>query len=252
MKVFDMRILVLMLIGLLAAGNAAADRDRDRERGGYHGKQSYSELKRSWRKSARRYASARLNYLRASSLNAGVCDVLEDSSRSLRMMCIAFCELQSCTPDFTAKKPFENCSRSSKRIYNRYERKRGAGDPEMPCVQQPIAETAVAAAACPCWSGDELSGYLDRNPSDATSCTIDSNSGSQQNFDNVVVSGAGMLSMSSFGSLDGQPSCGLYDTCEDGNCPPMSRLMPISTAQALACEADVASVVLRRTGAACN
>ena len=100
-----MRILVLMLIGLLAAGNAAADRDRDRERGGYHGgKHSYSELKRGWRKSARRYRSARLNYLRASNLNSGVCDVLEGSSRSLRMMCIAFCELQSCTPDFAAEK----------------------------------------------------------------------------------------------------------------------------------------------------
>ena len=243
-----------MLIGLLVAGNAAADRDRDRERGGYHGKQSYSELKRGWRKSTRRYASSRLNYLKASNLNSGVCDVLEGSSRKLRMMCIAFCELQSCTPDFTAEDPFESCSRSSKWIYDRYERKRGAGDPEMPCVQQPIAETAVAAAACPCWSGTELTSFLDRNPADTTSCTVDGGDGvDQQNFDNVVVSGAGILSMSSFGSLNGEPTCGLYDTCEDGACnPAVSRLMPISAEQALACEADIASVVMRRTGAACN
>ena len=153
-----MRILVLMLIGLLAAGNAAADRDRDRERGGYQEKQNYGELKRSWRNSPRGYASSRLNHLRASSLNAGVCDVLEDSSRSLRMMCIAFCELQSCSPDFTADNPFESCSRSSKWIYNRYEQKRGAGDPEMPCVSQsPVVQTTVAAAACPCWSTAEYS-----------------------------------------------------------------------------------------------
>ena len=255
MKVFDMRILVLMLIGLLAAGNAAADRDRDRERGGYQGlKLGHSEVKHGWRKSARRYKSARLNYLKTSNLNSGVCDVLEGSSRSLRMMCIAFCELQSCTPDFAADNPFENCSRSSKWIYNRYERKRGAGDPEMPCVQQPIAEPTEVAAACPCWSGNELTGYLDWNPADATSCIVDSGNGTdQQNFDNVTVSGAGMLAMSSFGSYQGAPTCALYDTGEDGNRnPPVSRLTTISAEQVLACEADIANVVMRRTGAACN
>ena len=124
-------------------------------------------------------------------------------------------------------------------------------------MQQPIVEepTQVAAAACPCWSGTELSSYLDWNPADATSCALDGGNGvDQQNFDNVLVSGAGMLSLSSFGMYQGSPTCALYDSGEDGNrAPPVSRLIPsLSAEQVQACEADIANVVMRRTGAACN
>lgn len=246
-----MRVLVLFVIGLLVAGNAAADRDRDR--GGYHGyskSYSYSLSKRSWRKSARRYASSRLNYLRSTSLNAGVCDELQGSSRGLRMMCIAFCELQSCSPDFTAEKPFESCSRSSKWIYNRYEKRRGAGDPEMPCVKQP-----AVAAACPCWSDAELASF--RRPSSAdpvATCTTDSSPApTMQNFDNLQVSdGAGgyLLSMSSFGNLNGAPSCALTDNCSDGSCLGQTRVLPVDNPDALAaCERDIA---VAASGLTCN
>jgi hypothetical protein len=252
---FDMRILVLMIIGLLVAGNAAADRDRDRERGGYHDRGSYSEMKRGWRKSARRYASSRLNYLRTSSLNSGVCDALDGSSRGLQMMCIAFCELQSCTPDFSADNPFESCSRSSKWIYNRYEKKRGAGDPEMPCVKQPVAETAVAAA-CPCWSSDELANFRYPLSGDrAATCTVDGGNGTtQQNVDNLQISdgaGAYTLSLSSFGSLNNAPTCVAYDACTDGACLGETRMLEASPEQLLACEADIAFAAEAR-GIACN
>ncbi len=256
---FDMRILVLMIVGLLVAGNAAADRDRDRERSGYYDGGSYSEAKhgwrkaakRGWRKSNRRYASARLHYLRASSLNSGVCDVLEGSSRSLRMMCIAFCELQSCTPDLTAENPFESCSRSSKWIYNRYEAKRGPGDPDMPCVQQP-----TTVAACPCWSTEELANF--RSPAvdePIARCALDSSpSDAMQNFDNLQISdgaGAYTLSLSSFGSLNGAPTCALTDICADGNCLDDSRMMEVSADQLTACEADIAQAAANRM-VACN
>lgn len=261
-----MRILVLMLIGLLVAGNAAAGRDHDRgdrERGGYHdhGKGgSYSELKHGlrkhgWRKQARRHASSRLHYLKTSGLNSGVCDELQGSSRSLQMMCIAFCELQSCTPDFAAENPFESCSRSSKWIYNRYEKRRGAGDPEMPCAKQPVAETAVAAA-CPCWSSDELRGFRWPASSDRiATCAVDAGNGTtMQNFDNLQVadgSGAYTLSMSSFGSLNGAPTCAVYDDCTDGACLGVTRMMEVSAEQLAACEADIAFAAAER-GIACN
>ena len=257
-----MRILVLLIIGLLAAGNAAADRDRDRDRGGYHGSgdgyssvQSHRKFKRSWRKSARRYASSRLNYLRSSSLNAGMCDEFQFSKRGLRMMCIAFCELQSCTPDFTAEKPFQSCSRSSKWIYNRYEKRRGAGDPEMPCVSQPVEETAVAAA-CPCWSSDELRDFRYAASGDrVTTCTVDGGDGTtMQNFDNLQIAdgaGAYTLSMSSFGSLNGAPTCALYDDCADGSCLGQTRMQDVNAEQLVACEADIAFAAQER-GIACN
>ena len=254
---FDMRVLVLMIIGLLVAGNAAAGKERSWERGGYQGgKASYSEMKRSWRKSARQFRSSRLNYLRASNLNSGVCDVLEGSSRSLRMMCIAFCELQSCTPDFTADNPFESCSRSSKWIYNRYEKKRGAGDPEMPCVSQPlVAETAAPVAACPCWSAEEFSQLRYAASGDMTRCTVDGvNGDNQQNVDTLLIAGSGYtLNMSSWGNYNGEPSCALFDLCSDGSCLLNdSRLMPVgSQAQLQACEADIANAALAR-GVSCN
>lgn len=254
MKVFDMRVLVFLIVGLLVAGNAAADRDRDRERGGYHGKLGYSEVAGSWRKSARHYKSARLNYLRTSNLNSGVCDELQGSSRSLRMMCIAFCELQSCSPDFTAENPFESCSRSSKWIYNRYQKKRGAGDPDLPCVKQPVEETAVAAA-CPCWSSEELAQFRYQDSADYTSCSLDGGNGtSQENFDNLLISsstGAYTLSLSSFGSLNGVPTCAAFDDCSDGSCLGGTRMMEGSAEQISACEADIAFAAAQR-GIACN
>lgn len=256
---FDMRILVLMIIGLLVAGNAAADRDRDRERAGYHHGWSHSQAKhglrkaerRSWRKSARRYSSSRLNYLQTSNLNAGVCDALEGSSRSLRMMCVAFCEMQSCTPDFTAENPFESCSRSSKWIYNRYEKKRGPGDPDLPCVKQP-----AAVAACPCWTSGELANFRTPTADDRVArCALDASpSTTMQNFDNLQVSdgaGAYTLSLSSFGSLNGAPTCAVTDICADGNCLGESRMMEISADQLAACEADIALAAANR-GVACN
>ncbi|TNF87524.1 MAG: hypothetical protein EP301_06610 [Gammaproteobacteria bacterium] len=246
---------MLLIIGLLAAGHAAADRDHDRDRGGYHGKLGYSEVAGNWRKSARSYSSSRLTFLKTSNLNSGVCDVLEGSSRGLRMMCVAFCELQSCSPDFSAENPFESCSRSSKWIYNRYEKRRGAGDPEMPCVNRP-EPTTQTAAACPCWTGDELSGFRYPASTDrVATCTVDNSpAASIQNFDNMQVSdgaGAYTLSLSSFGSYNGAPTCAMTDICADGVCLDDSRLQEVSAEELLACEADIAMAAANR-GITCH
>ena len=84
-------------------------------------------------------------------LNSGVCDGLADATPGLQQLCVAFCELQDCRPDFSLENPYENCSASSTAVLDSYQTRRGAGDPDMPCVQQPDE-----SAECPCWSRNEL------------------------------------------------------------------------------------------------
>ncbi len=240
------RILLLLIIGLLVSGNAAADNKRDASQKwqGYRAdlvSKSDKPLQRHQRQG--RYSS-RLSFLRASGLNSGVCDELKGTTRGLRMMCIAFCELQSCSPDFTAEEPFQNCSRSSRWILARYEARRGPGDPDMPCIKQP-----EAVAECPCWSREELASFRGQGADDRlASCTLDLDYAESNisNFDNWRVlsqtAGAYSVSLSSFGSYgtDRAPTCAVSDTCADGSCLGESRLMTVTAEQFAACEADVA------------
>ena len=79
--------------------------------------------------------------------NEGVCDDLMFATPGLYGLCVAFCEAQDCEPDFSLDDPFEQCTPSSPRVLAAYDKRKGEGDPEMPCVQQ---------TGCPCWSPEEL------------------------------------------------------------------------------------------------
>lgn len=249
-----MRILVLLIIGLLAAGQAAADRNRDG-----HSWKSYKstmvshsqKLSHSSRQHNSRY-SARLNWLKTTRTNSGVCDELKGASRGLRMMCMAFCEMQACSPDYTAEDPFENCPRSSKWILARYEDRRGPGDPDMPCVKQP-----AAVAECPCWTREELANLRAPSAEDrraACSLNADYPTAGIMNYDNWQIfsdpsaPAPYSTSLSSFGSYgaDGAPSCQLADSSAN-----VSRLMAVTPEQFAACEADVAMSASDR-GLACE
>lgn len=263
-----MRILVLVIIGLLAAGQAEADRNRHDSRWqGYqshlssHAEKARAKMqRRHQQRSVRRaYSSARLNWLQTTGLNSGVCDELKDSSLGLRMMCVAFCELQSCSPDYSLDNPFQNCSRSSKWILARYEKRRGPGDPDMPCVKQP-----EVVAECPCWTREELAGFRGQGANDrVASCSVDvdypgsniSNYDTWQIFSDPNGPSPYMTSLASFGSYgpDGAPSCSVADTCDPATeiCLGESRMMSITSEQLAACEADVAMAAADR-GLACN
>ena len=160
-----MRTLVLMMIGLILAGTASAHGRSGDNWQGYRADLVSQSEKPALRHSKHRYeAGSRLDRLLNSKYNTGVCDDLADATPGLRLMCMAFCEIQTCTPDFTLDNPFESCSKSSQWILARYEARRGPGDPDMPCIQQP-----EAVAECPCWSRDELAGFRfpaasDRHP----------------------------------------------------------------------------------------
>ena len=82
--------------------------------------------------------------------NEGVCDDLMFATPGLYGLCVAFCEAQDCEPDFSLDDPFEQCTPSSPMVLEAYDRRKGEGDPEMPCVQQ---------TGCPCWSTEELADF---------------------------------------------------------------------------------------------
>lgn len=71
--------------------------------------------------------------------NEGVCDVLKtNATPGLYGLCVAYCEAQDL--DTFEKEP------PSTKILENYNKKKVAGDPDMPCLRVP----------CPCWSDAEL------------------------------------------------------------------------------------------------
>lgn len=70
--------------------------------------------------------------------NEGVCDVLQGGSPGLYGLCVAYCEVQDL--DSFEKEPPRT------KILENYNKKKQAGDPDMPCMQ----------VSCPCWTDAEL------------------------------------------------------------------------------------------------
>jgi len=88
--------------------------------------------------------------------NEGICDVLIGSTPGLYGLCNAYCEAQD-LDDYNKEPP-------NTRILANYNKKRQAGDPDMPCI---------AAAPCPCWTQDEKDGIIFDGTS--TACTPTTN-----------------------------------------------------------------------------
>lgn len=71
--------------------------------------------------------------------NEGVCDGLKTTATpGLYGLCVAYCEAQDL--DVTGKEP------PNTKILENYNKRKQAGDPDMPCVKVP----------CPCWTDAEL------------------------------------------------------------------------------------------------
>ena len=80
----------------------------------------------------------------ATPANEGVCDGLraDGVTKGLYGLCVAFCEAQ----DMDVWGELTDPPRG--RLLELYEKKRGDGDPDMPCIAQ---------NTCPCWSAEEVS-----------------------------------------------------------------------------------------------
>jgi hypothetical protein len=76
--------------------------------------------------------------------NEGVCDELQGGTPGLYGLCVAFCEAQDC------ENPFEECSPGSHRVLDKYNQKKNAGDPDMPCI---------LPTECPCFTQAELEAF---------------------------------------------------------------------------------------------
>jgi hypothetical protein len=161
-------------------------------------------------------------------LNAGVCDGLQDATPGLYGLCVSFCEAQTCVPDFSLEDPFQNCKPSSVRLLEQYNRRKGTGDPEMPCVQRSVP--------CPCWSSTEITQLRHPAPGDTAVC---SNGPSQAYWAISGANGSGSYGTVVFGNSTGV--CYLMDSCQDGNCLGVTRNLLISAEQGAACQASAAT-----------
>jgi len=109
-----------------------------------------------------------------------VCDQLKDDgyTKGLYGLCVAFCEAQDHADKSVAITPDElellKSSSPSGRILANYDKKKQAGDPDMPCivvdepvVAEPVVAEPVVADPCPCWSAEEA-GAIDGVLSDGS------------------------------------------------------------------------------------
>ena len=82
----------------------------------------------------------------------GVCDPLKGGTPGLYGLCVAYCEAQDLGDPAKAEG-----KESAFHLLASYERKRGPGDPDMPCLSDPTREVPPAPQAdCPCWTVDTL------------------------------------------------------------------------------------------------
>ena len=85
----------------------------------------------------------------------GVCDVLVDHTPGLYGLCVAYCEAHDADLLSPGGDP-HTLDTPNRKILENYRKRMGAGDPDMPCVQDP----------CPCWDFERF----DHLTSTAESC----------------------------------------------------------------------------------
>jgi len=104
--------------------------------------------------------------------NASVCDVLHEATPGLHGLCVAFCEVQD-HPNILAAiteqeiHALEDAAPSGRLLAN-YNKKKKAGDPDMPCMN-----TTTVTDPCPCWAEAELA-EIDGVMWDGTASSSDS------------------------------------------------------------------------------
>jgi len=147
--------------------------------------------------------------------NEGVCDILQGATPGLYGLCVAYCEAQDL--DTFDKEP------PSTKILANYNKKKKAGDPDMPCLKVP----------CPCWSDEELASIT----SDGIGTCVDSTDGlRKQVIDN--------MSLTKFAEADtgvGRERCRYIDL---NVVPRIVRSFSITAEEAQSCFGDVEQACL--------
>ena len=143
--------------------------------------------------------------------NEGVCDTLKGKTPGLYGLCVAYCEAQDL--DSFDKEP------PNTKILANYNKKKQAGDPDMPCLQVP----------CPCWSDAELAAI----GADGIAAACPSSTNKLQIIDNAP--------KTLFAEADknaGRERCRYIDL---NTVPPIIRSFQITAPEAQSCYAAVES-----------
>lgn len=144
--------------------------------------------------------------------NEGVCDTLKTgASPGLYGLCVAYCEAQDL--DSVDKEP------PSTKILDNYNRKKQAGDPDMPCLKVP----------CPCWTDAELASISADNAAGA--CVRGTNT--IQIIDNTP-----RLHLADANTTVGRERCRYIDA---NQASPVVRIFTISAPEAQSCYTAVSS-----------
>ncbi len=166
-------------------------------------------------------------------VNEGVCDdLMFGATKGLYGLCVAFCEAQDCEPDFSLEDPFENCKASAPKILENYNKRKSAGDPDMPCIQQ---------SSCPCWTSNELAGLRFPETGDTSACQSITVFGSDVDFWNARPGGttqALVYTQNRPGDPTNQ-SCLFRDVCSDGLCLNVTRNQTITESEYVNCTAEL-------------
>lgn len=172
--------------------------------------------------------------------NEGICDELIGGTPGLYGLCVAFSEAQDCEPDFTLGNPFENCTPSSPKLLELYDKKKTESDPPMPGV----------AFGCPCWTQTELAefSYPDQfDPGDTSRCLNEHPDDNISDFNGWWVYTSTLpwhrTHIDTRILTDGTERnvCYMIDHCWDGNCLQANRYLEISDDEYVMCTSDVQS-----------
>ena len=153
----------IIIIATLLCGQAFADRDRDWDRED-RGARSESH-DRSWKKASQRHKRWQV----ARQSQPRVCDPLraQGTTPGLHGLCVAYCEsrdlssaLETRNPKFAAR-----LADSRQKFLDRYNQRRQASDPAMPCVVE-------ESNACSCWATKQVNPELWNNKISSSSCGV--------------------------------------------------------------------------------
>ncbi len=242
------RILLAMTVLLLAVPAVADRDDRDDRRSAKAERKAERQAERAERRADRQRAKAerlaqRLERRQARDRRAegraktNICDPVKGATPSLYGLCVSYCEARD-IDDVVHNRgkrqiSAEKIAQRKARVLERYNKRKTASDPDMPCVSQSV---------CPCWETSYTSSSFWLGKSSAPTClsTDQPTIRSAELLSGPDASAPDYASMQTFSaSTDGvsfQNYCALTDMSQG-----ISTFQEISDTDAMVCAMQVQS-----------
>jgi len=215
--------------------------DRDFWRGGGH--RWDRDAWREAREERRERRRARFDRIRA---HANECSELLGGTRGLFGLCVRYCAAQNCI-DVAGEDAPRACAMGAPHYLERYNARKSASDPEMPCIKQP------EESSCPCWTDGELAALRTPGDQDVASCGMNvatSSTGIKYDWDirpEMNNPESFVVEVSAFEDYFGSgPVCRLTDSCTNGNCSGLNRVLQIDESELAACQQSAQAAAAAR------